>query len=221
MARGYHPRMPAPRALTLVFAATLAGCANPTAVAPSLPPVATAEPTPAIASPAATASQSSRPAASPRTSPAIAVDPAAGLEIAPPYELDVPTSEQLAQLSGNIQGLATDLAESAGAEHAPSDFPMGARFVREGERSVGLIVVLDMPPGVAGKAGLLEPIAAAVAAEVNALLSYETIQGVKVGLVRGPIASAVAIVDGRFVMAQSGQPAVDPRDLMTAVIAAQ
>lgn len=34
------------------------------------------------------------------------------------------------------------------------------------------------------------------------------------------IASTIAIVHGNLVMAQSGQPAVDPKDLMTAVITA-
>jgi hypothetical protein len=68
--------------------------------------------------------------------------------------------------------------------------------------------------------GLLESVAPPVAAEVNALLSYETVDGVKVAVLKGPIASALAIVDGSLVMAQSGQPAVRPVDLMAAVIEA-
>lgn len=162
----------------------------------------------------------STPAASPLTSPSAAVDPAAALQIASPYELERPSASDLDGLSGNIRGLSADLAESAGAGYAPADFPMGFRFVRDADEPVGVVVLLAMPAEVAETPGLLEPIAAAVAAEVNAVLSYETIQGVKVGVVRGPIASTIAVLHGHLVMAQSGQPAVDPKDLMTAVIAA-
>jgi hypothetical protein len=97
---------------------------------------------------------------------------------------------------------------------------MGVRFIRDGSRSVGAVVVLGMPAEVAELPGLLESVAAAVAAETNAILSYETIQGVKVAVVRGPIASSLAVLHGKLVMAQSGQPAVAPKDLLTAVIAA-
>jgi hypothetical protein len=142
------------------------------------------------------------------------------LQIAPPYELERPSSSDLERLSGNIRGLPDDLAKSAGAGYAPSDFPMGVRFIRDAGTSVGVLVVLAIPAEVAEQPGLLESVAAAVAAEVNAVLSYETIQGVKVGVVRGPIANTLAIVQGNLVLAQSGQPAVDPKDLMTAVIAA-
>ena len=140
--------------------------------------------------------------------------------MAPPYELERPTSSDLERLSGNIQGLPADLARAAGAGYAPPDFPMGVRFIRDADRSVGALVVLGMPAEVTDTPGLLESVAAAVAAEVNAVLSYETIQGVKVGVVRGPIANTLAILDGQLVMVQSGQPAVDPRDLIAAVIAA-
>ena len=153
-------------------------------------------------------------------SPAIDLDLANALQIAPPYELERANSSDLDRLSGNIPGLPSDLAESAGAGYAPSDFPMGFRFVREADRSVGVIAVLGMPADVAEMPGLLESVATEVAIEVNAILSYETLQGVKVGFVRGPIASTIAIVHGHLVMAQSGQPAVDPKDLMAAVIAA-
>ena len=148
------------------------------------------------------------------------MDPATALQIAPPYELERPSDSDFDHLSGNIQGLASDLAEGAGAGYAPTDFPMGFRFVRDANKSVGVIVVLKMPAEVAELPGLLEAVAAPVAAEVNAVLSYVTIRGVKVGVLRGPIASTLAILDGHFIMAQSGQPAVDPKDLMTAVIAA-
>lgn len=148
------------------------------------------------------------------------VDPASALQIAAPYELEQPSSSDLDRLSGNIRGLSSDLAASAGAEYAPTDFPMGFRFVREADQTVGLIVLLKMSAEVAEMPGLLEPIAAAVAAEVNGDLSYETIQGVKVGVVRGPNASTLAILHGHLVMAQSGLPAVDTNDLMTAVIVA-
>ena len=207
--------MAAPVAIRVGIVIALAACSNPPAptrspfAAPSAGPTSTTLPEP-----------SSTQAGSPLTSPSGAGDPATGLRIAPPYQLEKPSGSELAQLSGNIQGLASDLAQSAGADFTPSNFPMGARFVRDTDKDVGVIVVLDMPAEVAEMRGLLEPVAAAVAAEVNAVLSYVTIQGVKVGVIRGPIASTVAIVDGQFVMAQSGQPAVAPRDLMAAVIAA-
>jgi hypothetical protein len=137
------------------------------------------------------------------------VDPATALQIAPPYELERPSGSDLDRLSGNIRGLPSDLAKSAGAGYAPTDFPMGFRFIRDAEKSVGVVVLLGMPAEVAELPGLLESIALAVAAEVNAVLSYETIRGVK-----------LAILDGHLAMTQSGQPAVDPRDLMNAIIAA-
>lgn len=131
-----------------------------------------------------------------------------------------PSASDYEQLSGNIRGLADDLAEAAGAGHAPTDFPIGFRFIRESGKSVGVLVVLEMPADVAALPGLLESVGPPVAAEVNALLSYETVDGIKVGVLKGPIASALAIVDGYLVMAQSGQPAVHPKDLMGAVIEA-
>ena len=193
------------------MALAVAACSTTSMPSPSPVAAPTAEPTP-------TALRT--PVPSPLTSPSAGVDPAAGLQIAPPYELEPPSGSDLDRLSGNIQGLASDLARSAGAGYAPTDFPMGFRFLRDADKSVGVIVLLEMPGEVAELPGLLESIAAAVAAEVNAVLSYETIQGAKVGVVRGPIASTVAILHGHFVMAQTGQPAVDPKDLMTAVIAA-
>ena len=147
-------------------------------------------------------------------------DPATALQIATPYELEQPSGSDLDQLSGNIRGLSSDLAASSGGDYEPTDFPMGFRFISDADKSVGVIVLLRMPAGVAERPDLLELVAPAVAAEVNAILSYETIQGVKVGVLAGPIASTVAILHGHFVMAQSGQPGVDPMDLMTAVIAA-
>ena len=148
------------------------------------------------------------------------MDPATALLIAPPYELEPPSVSDFEQLSGNIRGLSDDLAKNAGAGYAPTDFPIGFRFISKEGKSVAVLVVLAMPAEVAELPGLLESIAAAVAAEVNAVLSFETIGGVKVGIMRGPIANALAIVDGHLVMVQSGQPAVHPRDVMNAVIAA-
>lgn len=148
------------------------------------------------------------------------VDPATALQIAPPYELARPSSSDLERLSGNIRGLSADLANGAGTGYAPTDFPMGFRFVRDADMELGVIVVLGMPANVAEVPGLLDSVATAVAAEVNAILSYETIQGVRVGVVRGPNASTIAILHGHLVMAQSGLPSVDTNDLMTAVIAA-
>lgn len=207
--------MAAPRALTGVIALAFAACSNTPTLAPSPFAARTAE-----ATLTALPTTSSTPVPSPLTSPSADLDPATGLQIAPPYELERPSGSDLDRLSGNIRGLSSDLAESAGAGYAPTDFPMGFRFVRDVDTSVGVIVLLGMPAEVAEMPGLLESIATAVAAEVNAVLSYETIHGVKVGVVRGPIASAVAILHGHLVMAQSGQPAVDPKDLMAAVIAA-
>ncbi len=207
--------MAAPRALTVVIALALAACSNTPTLSPSPVPAPTAEPTPT-----ALPTPSSTPVPSPLTSPSAVVDPATALQIAPPYELERPSASDLDQLSGNIRGLSSDLAKSAGAGYAPNDFPMGFRFIRDADRSVGVIVLLGMPAEVAEQPGLLESVAAAVAAEVNAVLSYEMIRGVKVGVVRGPIANTLAILHGHLVMAQSGQPAVDPKDLMTAVIAA-
>jgi hypothetical protein len=211
----YDRPMVAPRALILVVALALAACSNTSTLSPSPVPAPTAEPT-LTALPTAT----SAPVPSPVVSPSPDVDPATALQIAPPYELERPNGSDLDRLSGNIRGLSSDLAKSAGAGYAPTDFPMGFRFVRDADKSVGIIVLLGMPSEVAKLPGLLESIAVAVAAEVNAVLSYETIGGVKVGVVRGPIANTLAMLDGHLVMAQSGQPAVDPKDLMTAVIAA-
>ena len=207
--------MAAPRSLPLVFALALAACSNPSTLTPSPVTAPTAE-----ATPTALPTPSSSPVPSPLAGPSAGVDPATALRIAPPYELEQPSASDFDQLSGNIRGLSSDLAEGAGAGYAPADFPIGFRFIREGDRSVAVLVVLAMPAEMAELPGLLESVAAPVAAEVNAVLSYETIGGVTVGLVRGPIASALAIVDGHLVMAQSGQPAVHPTDLMTAVIAA-
>ncbi len=203
------------RSLPLVIALAFAACSNPSTLTPSPVTAPTAE-----ATPTALPTPSSSPVPSPLASPSAGVDPATALRIAPPYELEQPSASDFDQLSGNIRGLSSDLAESAGAGYAPTDFPIGFRFIREAGKSVAVLVVLAMPAEVAKLPGLLESVAAAVAAEVNAVLSYETIGGVKVGLVRGPIASALAIVDGYLVMAQSGQPAVHPTDVMTAVIAA-
>ena len=206
--------MAAPRAVTLVIALVFAACSNTPTLAPS-PSGRAAEPTPT-----ALTLPSSTPVPLPLVSPSVDLDLANALQIAPPYELERPSSSDLDRLSGNILGLPSDLAESAGAGYAPSDFPMGFRFVRDADKSVGVIVVLGMPAEVAEMPGLLVSVAAAVAIEVNAILSYETLQGVEVGVVRGPIASTIAVLHGHLVMAQSGQPAVDPKDLMTAVIAA-
>ena len=205
--------MAAPGALTLVSALVLAltACSSAPAVSPSSAPPA-AGPTPtALAIPSA-------PVPSPLASASPGIDPATSLAIGSPYELVEPSASDFEQLSGNIRGLADDLAEAAGAGHAPTDFPIGFRFIHQSGRSVGVLVVLAMPGDVAELPGLLELVAPPVAAEVNALLSYETVDGVKVGLLKGPIASALAIVDGHLVMAQSGQPAVHPKDLMAAVI---
>ena len=215
ISRMYDRPMAAPRALTLVVALAFAACSGTSTPSPSPVAAPTAEPTPT-----ALHTPSSTPVPSPLTSPSADVDPATGLQIAPPYELERPSGSDLDRLSGNIQGLASDLAKSAGAGYAPTDFPMGFRFIRDADKSVGVVVLLGMPAEVAELPGLLESIAAAVAAEVNAVVSYETIRGAKVGVVRGPIASTVAILHGHLVMAQTGQPAVDPKDLMTAVIAA-
>jgi hypothetical protein len=203
----------AARALPIVIAFAFAACSSAPTPAPSTAPSRTADATP-VPVPSSTS------IASPLTSPSAAVDPATSLEIAPPYELDPPSDSDFEQLSGNIRGLASDLALAAGSDFSPADFPMGFRFIRDGTRSVGLLVVLGAPAGVAELPGLLEAVAPPVAAEVNARLSYETVDGVQVALLKGPIASALAIVDGYLVMAQSGQPAVQPIDLMTAVIAA-
>jgi hypothetical protein len=197
----------------------VAACSNaPTLAPPSSPPSApgpTTTPTPtAFATPAVA------PVPSALASPPSGVDPATALEIAAPYELVEPSASDYGQLSGNIRGLSDDLAEAAGGGPAPAHFPLGFRFIRNAGRDVGLLAVLGMPADVVALPGMLEAVAPAVAAEVNALLSYETVDGVKVGILKGPIASALAIVDGHLVMAQSGQPAVKPIDLMTAVIAA-
>jgi hypothetical protein len=207
--------MAALRALTLVIAMALAACSGGQGPTSSPPPAGTGAPQP-TALPVA----SSPAGPSPLASPTGGVDPAIGLRIPPPYELEQPTSQQLAELSGNIRGLPEDVAEAAGAAYDPSDFPLGVRFVRDGPRSVGAIALVLLPAAVAELPGLLESIAAPVAAESNALLAYETVDGVRVAVLKGPIASALAIVDGHLVMAQSGQPAVKPIDLMTAVIAA-
>lgn len=205
--------MAALRALTVVFALAVVACSGaPTGTAP-VQPAATAGP-----QPTSLPAPSSTPAPSPLASPAAAIDPAIGLRMPPPYELEQPTSQQLAELSGNIRGLPEDVAEAAGAAYDPSDFPLGVRFIRDGPRSVGAIALVPMPAEVAELPGLLESIAAPVAAESNALLSFETVDGIKVGVLKGPIASAVAIVHGHLVMAQSGQPAVHPIDLMAAII---
>jgi hypothetical protein len=212
-------RMAAPRALTLVIALALvvwalAACATPPAGTPSPIPASTVEPTPS-AMPV-----SSAPQATPAASTSPSVDPAAALRIAAPYALVEPSASDYEQLSGNIRGLAADLAGAAGPEFDLTDFPLGFRFIEDGPRSVGVLVVIAMPPELASVSGLLESVAPPVAAEVNALLSYETVDGVKVAVLKGPIASALAIVDGSLVMAQSGQPAVRPVDLMAAVIEA-
>lgn len=213
----YDPPMAAPRPLILVIVLTLAGCSSAPTPAPSPSASTAAEPTPT----AALAVASATPVPLPEVTPAIDEDLSSALQIAPPFDFEPPSSSDIDRLSGNILGLPSDLAETAGAAYAPSDFPMGYRFVREAETSIGVIVIIALPTEVAGMPGLLESIVAAVALEVNAIEapSYETIQGVKVGLVRGPIANSLAIVHGHLVMAQSGQPAVDPRDLMAAVIA--
>jgi hypothetical protein len=197
--------------MPLVVALAFAACSNPSTLVPS-PVTPTAE-----ATPTALPTPSSSPVPA---SPSAGVDPATALRIAPPYELEQPGASDFEQLSGNIRGLPSDLAQSAGAGYSPTDFPIGFRFIREAGESVAVLVVLAMPAEVAELPGLFESVAAAVAAEVNGVLSYETIGGVKVGLVRGPIANALAIVDGHLVMAQSGQPAVHPTDLMNAIIAA-
>ena len=215
ISRLYDRPMVASRALILVIALAFAACSNTSISSPSPVAEPTAEPTPT-----ALHAPSSTPVPSQLTSPSAGVDPAIGLQIAPPYELEPPSGSDLDGLSGNILGLASDLARSAGAGYAPTDFPMGFRFIRDADKSVGVIVLLGMPAEVAERPGLLESIATAVAAEVNAVLSYETIQGANVAVVRGPIASTVAILHGHLVMAQTGQPAVDPEDLMSAVIAA-
>jgi hypothetical protein len=207
--------MAAPRSLALVIALGIAGCSNPSIVTPSPVVVPTAAVTPT-----ALPTPSSAPVDSPLASPSAGADPATAIRIASPYELEQPTASDFDRLSGNIRGLASDVAKGAGAGYAPTDFPIGFRFIRDADEAVAVLVVLAMPAEVAEQPGLLESVAAAVAAEVNAVLSYETIGGVKVGVVRGPIANALAIVDGHLVMAQSGHPAVHPRDLMTAVIAA-
>jgi hypothetical protein len=85
---------------------------------------------------------------------------------------------------------------------------------------VAVLVVVAMPAEVAELPGLFESVAAPVAAETNARLSYETVGDVKVAVLEGPIANALALVDGHLVMAQSGQPAVHPIDLVAAVIEA-
>jgi hypothetical protein len=215
ISRMYDRAMAAPRSLALVLVLTFVACSNTSTLTSSPVTAPTTE-----ATPTALPAPSSSPVPSPLASPSAGVDPATALRIAPPYELERLSASDYEQLSGNIQGLSSDLAESAGAGYARNDFPIGFRFIREADKSVGLLVVLAMPAEVAELPGLLESVAAAVAAEVNAVLSYETIGGVKVGVVRGPIASALAIVDGHLVMAQSGQPAVHPADLMTAVMAA-
>lgn len=216
----YAPPMAALRSVPLVIALAVAACSNPSTLTPS--PVARSPVTAptAEAAPTALPTPTSATVHSPLATPAAGVDPATAIRIAPPYELEQPSASDFDQLSGNIRGLASDLAESAGAGYAPTDFPVGFRFIRNAGNSVAVLVVIAMPAEVAELPGLLESVAAAVAAEVNAVLSYETIGGVKVGLARGPIASALAIVDGHLVMAQSGQPAVHPTDIMTAVLAA-
>ena len=202
--------MVAPRALSLTIAVAIAACSNPSTLAPS--GVATEPTTTALP----TASSNLVPL--PLTSAGI--DPDVALEIAPPYELEPPTPADFDNLSGQVQGLPFDLANSAGAVYAPADFPMGFRFIHEAGNEVGVVAFLEMPAEVAALPGLLESIAAAAAAEANARLTFETINGVKVGIVKGPIASTLAIVDGHLVFVQTGLPAVDPKDLMTAVIAA-
>ena len=147
-------------------------------------------------------------------------DPAADLRIAPPYVLEGPDESDYANLSGQITGLPLDLARSAGAGYEASDFPLGFQFIHESGREVGVVVLLGMPAEVAALPGLLEPIATAAAAEANGRLAYETVQGVKVGLVDSPIASALAVFDGHLVFVQTGLPSVEPKDLMTAVITA-
>jgi hypothetical protein len=211
--------MAAHRARTLVIspviALAVAACSGTPATTPSPQPVVTAGPQPTELPVA-----SSTPAPSAPASLSPGIDPAVGLRMPSPYTLEEPSSQQLAELSGNIRGLPEDVAEAAGTDAVPSDFPLGVRFVRDGPRSVGAIALVRMPAEVAQLPGLLESIAAPVAAESNALLSYETIDGVMVGVLKGPIASAVAIVHGHLVMAQSGQPAVHPVDLMAAIIEA-
>ena len=204
--------MAASRALTLVIALALGACSTAPSVAPTSPSTPAPAPTPSAA-----ASPSEAPVPSPDVRPSPGVDAASGLRIPPPYELEQPSSQQLAELSGNIRGLPEDVAEAAGAGHDPSEFPLGVRFIRDGPRSVGAVALVRMPPEVASLPGLLESIAVPVAAEVNARLSYETVDGVKVAILAGPIASAVGIVHGHLVMAQSGQPAVHPIDLMAAL----
>ena len=206
--------------MALVIALALAACSNASLPTPS-PATATADLAPtADPTPVAPPTPSSAPVPSAPSTPGATVDLDLALEIAPPYELEQPDVSDFDQLSGNIQGLPSDLAKAAGPGYAPTDFPIGFRFIHEAGRPVAVLVVLAMPAEVAELPGLLASIAPSVAAEVNAVLSYETIGGTEVGLLRGPIASALAIVDGHLVMVQSGQPAVHPADLMTAVIAA-
>ena len=214
MARLYHRAMVAPRAFALTIALALAACTSPATLAPS--------PSGSGAGPTSTTVPAGSGGAVPlpQTSFAPDMDLAAAIAIAPPYELDPPSSSEYDNLSGQIQGLPFDLAQHAGSGYAPADFPMGFRFVREGGNLVGVVALVGMPDEVAAQPGLLESIAAATAAEANARLSYETIGGLNVGIVRGPIASALVIVDGRLVFAQTGQPSVAPEELMTAVIAA-
>ena len=207
--------MAAPRALTLVIAMAVAACSGGLVPTSSPPPAATAAPQPTTLP-----VTPSPPAPSPLASPTGGADPAIGLRIPPPYELEQPTGQQLAELSGNIRGLPEDVAEAAGVAFDPSELPLGVRFVRDGPRSVGAIALVRMPAEVAALPGLLESIAAPVAAESNALLSYETVDDVRVAVLKGPIASAIAIVHGHVVMAQSGQPAVRPIDLMAAILEA-
>ena len=204
--------MLAPRALALTIAVALAGCTSSATLVPS--PSGSAAESTTTGVPSATSNLVPLPLTS------AGMDPDVALEIAPPYELEPPTGSDFDNLSGQIQGLPFDLANSAGTGYAPSDFPLGFRFIHEAGNEVGVVAFLEMPAEVAALVGLLESIATAAAAEANARLSYETINGVKVGIVQGPIASTLAIVDGHLVFVQTGLPAVDPKDLMTAVIAA-
>lgn len=211
--------MAPPRALLAVLAPmvvlAIAGCSS----APSAPPSASAPPTSApTATAVATAASTAAPSSA--ASPTAGVDPAAGLEIAPPYALETPTITDPATLSGQIRGLPSDLAKQAGAGHAPADFPMGVRYIVRDGSQIGIVALLPLPADVAALPGLFEAIAAKAAAQVSAPIAYEEIQGVKVGVVRSPIASTLAIVHDYLVFVQTGQSAIDPRDLMAAVIAA-
>ena len=200
----------------MIVAVVVAACSSGPLDPPSPSP---AEPT-SSASPSVVATLATAPPPSTTAEPSPGPDPARGLHIPEPYVLAEPTGQQLAELSGNIRGLPEDVAEAAGGGLVPADFPIGIRFISDGPRSVGAVALVPMSAEVAALPGLLETIARPVAAESNARLSFETVDGIEVAVLQGPIASALAIVHGHVVMAQSGQPAVRPIDLMAAIIEA-